>query len=225
MSNVCNIPFENFKDIAYLKSNMSNIISLLDNETKEYNSNMQFQDTAYLTVGAIRKHIKTSNRIRQLKNQQPLSFIIVDYLQLLSSEAKKSASIREQEIAVISRALKVLAKDFNLCVIELAQVSRNVENRANKRPELADLRESGSIEQDADNVVFIVRPEYYGITENEDGNPTKEIAEIKIAKNRDGKTGLFEMKCDLVYQRFDNLGTVYLQDNISSQSTTADWSV
>jgi replicative DNA helicase len=115
---------------------------------------------------------------------------------------------REQEVSMISRSLKGLAKELNIPVIALSQLNRGVENRQGnegKRPQLADLRESGAIEQDADIVCFIHRPEYYRITEDEKGNSLVGIAEIIVAKHRNGPTGIANMRFDNEYARFQNL--------------------
>ena len=103
---------------------------------------------------------------------------------------------REQEIAHISRNLKVIAKDLDISVIAIAQLSRAVESRADKRPQLSDLRESGSIEADADSVTFILRPAYYGITEDENGNDISSLLELIVAKNRSGGLGSLMFDCD-----------------------------
>ena len=127
-------------------------------------------------------------KCRRLKANHDIQMIIIDYLQLMSggSDGKNSGN-REQEISNISRSLKMIAKELNVPVIALSQLSRAVETRGgDKRPQLSDLRESGAIEQDADMVSFIYRPEYYGITEDEEGNPLNGIAEVIIAKHRNG---------------------------------------
>ena len=114
---------------------------------------------------------------------------MVDYLQLMKGDEKKNAGIREQEISYISRSLKELAKELEIPVIALAQLSRDVEKLSTtKRPMLSHLRESGSIEQDADLVMFIYRPEKYGIEQFEDGQPTQGLADIMLEKNRHGQT-------------------------------------
>ena len=151
-------------------------------------------------------------KARRLKSQHDIKIIIIDYLQLMTTGNNIKAGNREQEIATISRNLKALAKELDIPVIALAQLSRAVETRGgNKRPLLSDLRESGAIEQDADIVSFIYRPEYYGITEWDDENatPCEGQAELIIAKHRNGGignirlrfTGKFAKFCDINEQR------------------------
>jgi replicative DNA helicase len=111
---------------------------------------------------------------------------------------------REQEISTISRNLKALAKELSVPIIALSQLSRDVEKRTgSKVPQLSDLRESGAIEQDADMVMFMYRPEYHGIQENENGDSTDGLTEIKIAKHRNGSLGTIKLKADLSIQRFE----------------------
>jgi len=119
----------------------------------------------------------------------------------------KGSGNREQEIGSISRALKSVAKELNVPVIALSQLSRAVENRpgGSKRPMLSDLRESGSIEQDADMVLFLYRPEYYGLEVDEDNNPTQGVGEIIIAKHRNGETGRVRLKFVGKYVKFTDL--------------------
>ena len=114
--------------------------------------------------------------------------IIIDYLQLMTTGVDMKGN-REQEVATISRSLKAIAKELNIPIIALSQLNRSVESRSgDKRPQLSDLRESGAIEQDADMVLFIHRPEYYGFMTNNDGESLKGLAEIIIAKHRNGAT-------------------------------------
>ena len=137
-------------------------------------------------------------KCRRLKAQHDINLIIIDYLQLMRGDEKSSGN-REQEISLISRSLKAMAKELDVPVIALSQLSRAVETRGtSKRPILSDLRESGSIEQDADMVLFIYRPEYYKLTEFEDGAPTMGKAEIIVAKNRHGQTQ--DIRCRFVGQ-------------------------
>lgn len=126
---------------------------------------------------------------RRLKMRHGIEMIIVDYIQLIDGDGRRGQS-REQEVAGISRGLKLMAKELDVPVIAISQLSRAVETRGgSKRPQLSDLRDSGAVEQDADIVTFVYRPEYYGITEMEDGVNTKGMAEIIFAKHRNGKLG------------------------------------
>ncbi len=137
-------------------------------------------DTPALSIFELRA------KCRRLKAQHNVQLVIIDYLQLMSGSAEKGGN-REQEISNISRSLKSLAKELNIPIIALSQLSRAVETRGGaKKPMLSDLRESGAIEQDADMVCFIYRPEYYKIGQDEDGNSTDGLAEFLIAKHRNG---------------------------------------
>ena len=123
---------------------------------------------------------------RQARTKEGLGIVIIDYLQLMTSGVDNKGS-REQEVSTISRSLKAIAKELNVPIIALSQLNRGVETRGNdRRPQLSDLRESGAIEQDADIVAFIHRPEYYGIKEDENGISTKGLATIIVAKHRNG---------------------------------------
>ncbi len=125
-------------------------------------------------------------KCRRLKMQHDIQMVIIDYLQLMTGSGDKKGN-REQEISQISRSLKGIAKELDIPVIALSQLSRAVETRGgNKKPQLSDLRESGAIEQDADMVIFLYRPEYYGFDQDDDGNPTQGVAEVIIAKHRNG---------------------------------------
>ncbi len=126
-------------------------------------------------------------KCRRLKMQFDIEVVIVDYLQLMTAGSDIRGS-REQEVSTISRSLKAIAKELNIPVLALSQLNRSVESREGKRPQLSDLRESGAIEQDADLVLFIHRPEYYGINEDDSGNSLLGVAEIIIAKHRNGAT-------------------------------------
>jgi replicative DNA helicase len=147
-------------------------------------------------------------KCRRLKSQHDIQLIIIDYLQLMHGKAdNKGGGNREQEIGSISRALKSVAKELNVPVIALSQLSRAVETRpgGSKRPMLSDLRESGSIEQDADMVLFLYRPEYYGLEVDEDNNPTQGVGEVIIAKHRNGETGRVRLKFVGKYVKFTDL--------------------
>jgi replicative DNA helicase len=143
-------------------------------------------------------------KARRLKAEKNIGMIIIDYLQLM--QGPTNIESREREISHISRSLKSLAKELNIPVIALAQLNRAVETRTDKRPQLSDLRESGSIEQDADVVLFLNRPEYYGIkTFPDDATPTDGVAEIIIGKQRNGPTGDVRLAFIKEYARFENL--------------------
>ena len=152
-------------------------------------------------------------KCRRLKAQYDIQMIIVDYLQLMHGKGDGKNGNREQEIGSISRALKSVAKELNVPVIALSQLSRAVENRpgGSKRPMLSDLRESGSIEQDADMVLFLYRPEYYGLEEDEQGRSNIGIGEVIIAKHRNGETGTVPLRFVGKYVKF-----VDLEDDYSS---------
>lgn len=145
-------------------------------------------------------------KCRRLKAQHNIELIIIDYLQLMSAKDGKGGGNREQEISTISRSIKEIAKELNVPIIALSQLSRSVEQRGgDKRPQLSDLRESGAIEQDADIVSFIYRPDYYGITQDEDGQSLKDVGEIIIAKHRNGSLERVRLRFVPNYARFENL--------------------
>ena len=145
-------------------------------------------------------------KCRRMKMQHDLQLIIIDYLQLMSGGKDNQKGNREQEISSISRALKGLAKELDVPVMALSQLSRAVEMRGgSKRPQLSDLRESGAIEQDADIVSFIYRPEYYQIMEDEEGQSLKDVAEVIIAKHRNGALDTVKLKFTAEFARFSDL--------------------
>ena len=158
-------------------------------------------------------------KARRLKSQHDIQCIIVDYLQLMTSEYGKTSGNREQEIASISRSLKAVAKELNIPVIALSQLSRAVETRGgDKRPVLSDLRESGSIEQDADMVMFIYRAEKYAITEDEDGESTIGVAELLLRKNRNGPTGKVKLKFVERFAKFVDKNYIDSSESITLKS-------
>lgn len=168
------IPHENFKkgldksDEAIFIKDMAGLKS----------APLFIDDTGGLTLFELR------NKARELKRKHGIELIIIDYLQMMSGKGNESN--REGEISGISRGLKSLAKELDIPIIALSQLSRKVEERPSKIPQLSDLRDSGAIEQDADVVMFLYRPEYYGIEYDGDNNPTKGVAKIIVAKNRHG---------------------------------------
>ncbi|MEX0736504.1 MAG: replicative DNA helicase [Bacteroidota bacterium] len=164
---------------------------------KLYKAKIFIDDTPALSVLEIRA------KARRLKAEHNVGMIVVDYLQLM--QGPKNAQSREQEISTISRSLKALAKEINIPVIALSQLNRAVEARGDKRPVLADLRESGAIEQDADVVLFVHRPEMYNIMSDDNNESTEGIAEIIVGKQRNGPTGTARMAFIKQYARFENL--------------------
>jgi len=158
--------------------------------------NIYIDDSPSLTTTELRV------KARKLHKEKGVEFIAVDYLQMLRSPLRKSS--RQEEVAEISRSLKALAKDLSIPVLALAQLSRQVEHRSDRRPQLADLRESGQIEQDADLILFLHRPEYYK------KNPPPEekgVAELIVAKQRQGPTGVIKIAFIKEYAKFASLST------------------
>ncbi|QGY45162.1 replicative DNA helicase [Maribellus comscasis] len=145
-------------------------------------------------------------KCRRLKMQYDIQAVIVDYLQLMTAGTDSRGS-REQEVSTISRSLKAIAKELDVPIMALSQLNRSVESREGKRPQLSDLRESGAIEQDADIVTFIHRPEYFGITEDESGNSLLGVAEIIIAKHRNGATGDVHLSFKKELAKFSDMET------------------
>jgi replicative DNA helicase len=184
-------------------------------------------DTAGLSIFELRA------KARRLKAKNDIQLIIIDYLQLMTAGSEGKGN-REQEISMISRSLKSIAKELNVPVLALSQLSRAVESRGgDKKPQLSDLRESGSIEQDADMVQFIHRPEYYNILEDADGNSTRNVANIIIAKHRNGAVTDIQLRfvnelakfedLDKANQQFNDLGnvsftTMPIGDNFDSEN-------
>ncbi|RZK50168.1 MAG: replicative DNA helicase [Pedobacter sp.] len=161
-------------------------------------------------------------KCRRLKSQYDIQMIIIDYLQLMHGKGEGGGGNREQEIGSISRALKSVAKELDVPVLALSQLSRAVENRPGqhgKRPLLSDLRESGSIEQDADMVLFLYRPEYYGITEDENGRSQAGVGEVIIAKHRNGETGIVPLRFIGKYVKFADLEDSFMNPSSLRDST------
>lgn len=145
-------------------------------------------DTPALSVIDLRAKVK------RLQHKNGIEVVFVDYVQLMTSGTKGKGVSREQELSHISRNLKLIAKECNIPMIVLAQLSRGVESRSEKRPLLSDLRESGSLEQDADIVTFLFRPEYYDMLRDESGNSTEGLGEYIVAKQRNGSIGIAQMR-------------------------------
>ena len=168
------------------------------------NAPIFIDDTPAINVFELR------SKCRRLKQQHDIQLVVIDYLQLMSGSVDgKNGGNREQEISQISRSLKGLAKELQIPVIALSQLSRAVETRGgDKKPILSDLRESGAIEQDADIVIFLYRGEYYGLEQDADGNPTKDIAEVIIAKHRNGPVKTVRTRFINKFAKFENLDEI-----------------
>ena len=172
-------------------------------------------DTPALSVLELRA------KCRRLKSQHNIELIVIDYMQLMTGDSNKGGSgNREQEIAYISRSLKGMAKELDVPVIALSQLSRMTEQRGtSKIPQLSDLRESGSIEQDADMVIFLYRPEYYGLTEDEDGMPAAGVGHVIVAKHRNGPVDKVKLRYIGKFTKFTDLdGGGGFDTNMSSFS-------
>src|SRR5690606_1353340 len=167
---------------------------LADTAGRLSEAKVYIDDTADMTVMELR------SRARRLMAEQGLDLLVIDYLQLMSGTSRSQSENRQQEISVISRGLKALARELDIPVLVLSQLSRAVEARINKRPMLSDLRESGAIEQDADLVMFIYRDEYYDQHSEKHG-----IAEVIIGKQRNGPTGQLELQFHNSHVRFNDL--------------------
>ena len=168
-------------------------------------------------------------KCRRLKMQYDIQIVIIDYLQLMTAGNSKGGGNREQEISSISRSIKEIAKELAIPIIALSQLSRSVEQRGgDKKPILSDLRESGAIEQDADIVSFIYRPEYYGLNTDEDGNSNIGVGEIIIAKHRNGALENVRLRFIKEFARFDNIegfqpeGASHIESNLSANNSFDD---
>lgn len=160
---------------------------------------LHIDETPALSVMDLRAKCR---RLAADKSQPKLGLVVIDYLQLMRGSARSNRGNREQEISEISQSLKALAKDLRVPVLALAQLNRGVETRANKRPMLSDLRESGAIEQDADLVMFCYRDEYY-----HEASDNKERAEIIIGKHRNGATGTVTLRFLKQWTKFEDMGS------------------
>lgn len=203
MSNVCEIASEKIKSGQLAKYEWAQ----LDYKIQEMmDAPLYVDDTPSLSVFELR------TKARKLVRDHGVKIIIIDYLQLMNASGMSYGS-RQEEVSTISRSLKGLAKELNIPIIALSQLNRSVEQRVgtadspdSKRPQLSDLRESGAIEQDADMVCFIHRPEYYKIYKDQYGNDLHGLAEIIIAKHRNGAVGDVRLKFRGEFTRFMNIG-------------------
>ncbi len=175
-------------------------------------------DTPSLSVFDLR------SKCRRLKSMHNIELIIIDYLQLMRADVDNKNGNREQEISNISRSLKAIAKELDVPIIALSQLSRAVETRGgSKRPQLSDLRESGAIEQDADMVMFIYRPEYYGMEFDEENNSTKGIAEVIISKHRNGALDTIKLKFINQLAKFTDLDYNELAESTAPSGSVTDY--
>ncbi|MFV0391281.1 MAG: replicative DNA helicase [Paludibacteraceae bacterium] len=184
---------------------------------KLYGAPIYVDDTPSLSILELR------SKVRRLVKEHQIQCIIIDYLQLMNAGGMNFGS-REQEVSMISRSLKGLAKEVDLPIIALSQLNRGVEGRSGiegKRPQLSDLRESGAIEQDADMVCFIHRPEYYGLLADKDGNSYAGIAELIISKHRNGAVGDVRLRFKNTFAKFMNLADDQPFGTTSSYTVTA----
>lgn len=194
MSSQTGVPLNNIKYGRMSVADWDKVNDL----TPLINSNILIDEQGAITP------FEMKTKLRRLKHDKPeLSLVIVDYLQLMSG-GKGFKGNREQEISYISRSLKLIAKELNLPLIALSQLSRAVESRTDKKPQLSDLRDSGAIEQDADIVSFVYRPDYYGFTRDENEQSLEGKAQVIISKNRNGTLGDAVLNTDFEVSRFEN---------------------
>ena len=198
ITNVCEIPGEKIKSGQLAPYEWGQLDS---NITSLFDAPLYVDDTPSLSIFELR------TKARRLVREHGVKLIIIDYLQLMNASGASFGS-RQEEVSTISRSLKGLAKELDIPIIALSQLNRGVESREGiegKRPQLSDLRESGAIEQDADIVCFIHRPEYYKIFQDEKGNDLHGVAEIIIAKHRNGAVGDVRLRFVGNYARFQNM--------------------
>ncbi len=196
ISNVCELESEKIKSGQLSQLEWDKLMTKIK---MLYSAPLYIDDTPSLSVFELR------TKARRLVREHGVKIIIIDYLQLMNASGMKFGS-REQEVSMISRSLKQLAKELSIPIIALSQLNRSVESRTDgKRPQLSDLRESGAIEQDADIVCFIHRPEYYTkASEDSEGNDIRGLAEFIVAKHRSGSVDDIKLRFIGQYARFDN---------------------
>lgn len=199
VSNVCELGSEKIKSGQLSSMEWDQLMARIKNL---YGAPLFIDDTASLSIFELR------TKARRLVREHGVKILIIDYLQLMNASGMKFGS-REQEVSMISRSLKQLAKELNIPIIALSQLNRSVESRGDskegKRPQLSDLRESGAIEQDADIVCFIHRPEYYLRSgQDAEGNDIRGLAEFIVAKHRSGRVDDVEMRFKAEFARFEN---------------------
>lgn len=199
ISNVCELPGEIIKSGQLSQPEWDQLMTRIK---RLYSAPLYIDDTAALSIFELR------TKARRLVREHDIKIIIIDYLQLMNASGMRFGS-REQEVSMISRSLKQLAKELNIPIIALSQLNRSVESRGTgnegKRPQLSDLRESGAIEQDADLVCFIHRPEYYLHSDvDSEGRDIRGLAEFQIAKHRSGKVADVDLRFRSKFARFEN---------------------
>ncbi len=209
ISNVCELESEKIKSGQLSQLEWDKLMTKIK---MLYSAPLYIDDTPSLSVFELR------TKARRLVREHGVKILIIDYLQLMNASGMKFGS-REQEVSMISRSLKQLAKELSIPIIALSQLNRSVENRTDgKRPQLSDLRESGAIEQDADIVCFIHRPEYYTkASEDSEGNDIRGLAEFIVAKHRSGSVDDVKLRFIGQYARFDNW-----DDNYTSIRETSE---
>lgn len=236
--NMCNNIALSGKSVAYISLELSNFLAanrfignlskvssqhLLKgdlNEQDESNVKAAVQKLDSLPVYIIDQYNSSIFSIiencHNLVREQKVEAIFIDYFQLMSAPFKRYN--REAELAFISRELKKLAKELNVAIIATSQLSRNVESRpgGSKRPMLSDLRESGAIEQDADKVIFLYRPEYYGIEVDENNEPTRNVMEVIVAKNKSGGLETIKLQCERYHTGYVKYKGPFSDLNISN---------
>ena len=208
ISNTCELESEKIKSGRLTQMEWDQLMSRIKHL---YSAPLYIDDTPSLSVFELR------TKARRLVREHNVQFIIIDYLQLMNASGMKFGS-REQEVSMISRNLKQLAKELNIPIVALSQLNRSVESRTDgKRPQLSDLRESGAIEQDADIVCFIHRPEYYLRSDTDaNGNDIRGLAEFIVAKHRSGSVDDIKLRFKAKYARFENWG----EDAMMTQQAT-----
>lgn len=199
ISNVCEIEGEKIKSGQLSTAEWEQVLARIKNL---FSSPLYIDDSPSLSIFELR------TKARRLVRERQVQMIIIDYLQLMNASGMNHGS-REQEVSMISRSLKQLAKELNIPIIALSQLNRNLESRSTgnegKRPQLSDLRESGAIEQDADMVCFIHRPEYYLRSDTDsEGRDIRGLAEFQVAKHRSGAVGDIKLRFRNKYARFEN---------------------
>ncbi len=211
ISNVCEIEGEKIKSGQLAPNEWDQLMGRIKNL---YSAPLYIDDTPSLSIFELR------SKARRLVREKHVQIIIIDYLQLMNATGLKFGS-REQEVSTISRSLKQLAKELQIPIIALSQLNRSTETRDDKRPQLSDLRESGAIEQDADIVCFIHRPEYYvrsGV--DAEGNDIRGLAEFIVAKHRSGAVDTVKMRFRKNFAKFENWEDSLLGDEVGTYESS-----